>query len=480
MRKFILAASLLSVSVTWTLDSAAQPQQPPSRPRGVAPSPGGPPPDIAALRADPTRQLQQLWQNPLLAPEQKDQLLQFIGPSPVPPSPPPPQAPPPKVVATRIVDGVQWDCIARTDQVPHPSAPMPQAPGTSAVSEPIDTPPTEGTIGPTAPTPQAPSADAGRCPDNTVPIHHEADQGNAPRFDFNNKDHGLGSPQGNNGPPLPVLEVPHRYAHAQALLDNRGIEAKLNVWGPKPASQNDMTLSQTWIVAARTDGKLQTVESGWQVWEGWGTKSAVPFIYFTTNSYDQNEGPAKGGCYNKSATCNQFVMWTSDIILGRALPASSPTGQQTTLALEWFLKPNGNWWVKINGVWVGYYPKETFGEGPLPAGGQIIDFGGEATGLLPIAEMGSGRFARDGFGFAAFQSDLAYYDMIGKLVSLSDQSNPLKESTSDPICYTFQFGGLPQVAGASGLYFFFGGPGTNHFGAEPKLPTPPPEICRGP
>ncbi len=189
------------------------------------------------------------------------------------------------------------------------------------------------------------------------------------------------------------------------------MRARLNVWHPKVPNDEDMTLAQTWITAYRPDnGRVQTVESGWQVWHGWGTDLAVPFIYFTADGY---RGPPNvGGCYDWNAlSCNQFQLVYRKPFLGVALPLQSQIGSaQGTLDIVWVQKANGNWWVQMNGIWLGYYPASTFTGGPLGSLAQGIDAGGEATGVRPITEMGSGRYASEGFRTAAFASNLGYYD----------------------------------------------------------------------
>jgi Neprosin len=432
--------------------------------RGVAPPPGGPPPDIATLRINPSLTLDEILKFPGLSLTQQNEVIRKLGPLPRP-HPPIVRPTASKVLSTITVNGVKVDCVLSSSSV--------------------DTPPTANEMGlgspdaPSQPPPAKPSGAIPQCPAGSVAIRHDQNQANAPRFDFDSKDHGRsGTSQGGSAAPLPALEPPHRYAHASANLDNRGVRSQLNVWSPRPLP-GDMTLGQTWIVAYRPDGKPQTVESGWQVWEGWGTKYAVPFIYYTTNGYDSSEGTAKSGCYNVSPTCNAFVPYSSAIILGVPLPVPSSGGtEQTTLTISWFLKANGNWWVEINGIWLGYYPKATFANGPLAGGAQVIDFGGEATGWQATSEMGSGHYAKDGYGIAAFFNGIGYSDMSGKPLSVGSQQ--LTPSMSDATCYTIQFAGVPSEATTAGGSFFFGGPGTNHFGVDSTIPKPPPEQCHGP
>ncbi len=72
--------------------------------------------------------------------------------------------------------------------------------------------------------------------------------------------------------------------------------------------------------------------------------------------------------------------------------------------------------------------------------------------------------------------------LLIRFVALSPTKNPLHASMSGTPCYTIDFNAKPPVDGNSGLYFFFGGPGTNHSGTDPSLPKPVSglEACHGP
>jgi len=91
-------------------------------------------------------------------------------------------------------------------------------------------------------------------------------------------------------------------------------------------------------------------------------------------------------------------------------------GSQATIEMKWVRKPEtGNWWLKIDDVWVGYYPSTNFASGGLADSADYVDFGGEMTGTEAAAEMGSGRFASEGKGKAAYQSRIRYIDPNGTM-----------------------------------------------------------------
>lgn len=384
-----------------------------------------------------------------------------------------PLVPPAASRATVSVDGITYDCIPVVEQpslAPRPLlSPLPSTPPTPAAPTVVDIPPTlaevpDGAISDSV-HPPSPIVDTSpRCGAGTVPIRRSAQApppGMAQRQDFISKDHSLSNTIVRpDQPPTPAAPVPHRYAHASIGIENRGIRARLNVWNPRVLGR-DMTLSQTWIVASYPDGIIQTVESGWQVWHGWGSDRPVPFLYYTADDYGET------GCYNVSAECNAFVLVWPAVFLGHPLPASGVVdGVQPSLDIVWFLKPNGNWWVRMNGNWLGYYPKETFNGGPLPLKGQVLDVGGEATGTLPSSEMGSGRHAYLGFRHAAYEGNLGYYDAGGFFVEFKTKSPDMGTAASDPECYSISFAVKSSAPASAGLHFFFGGPGNDSFGGN--------------
>jgi hypothetical protein len=79
---------------------------------------------------------------------------------------------------------------------------------------------------------------------------------------------------------------------------------------------------------------------------------------------------------------------------------------------------NGNWWVGHNGYWLGYYPGKLFGEGPsnlLASNACEVDWYGEVHDSTPETwtwtDMGSGRFASEGWGNAAYFRDPSYVSL---------------------------------------------------------------------
>jgi Neprosin len=138
------------------------------------------------------------------------------------------------------------------------------------------------------------------------------------------------------------------------------------------------------------------------------------------------------------------------------------------LDIEWRRKADtGNWCIKLNGTWVGYYPSKQFLGGPLAdsAPSVILEFGGENTGQAPKVQMGSGMFASDGFGIAAFQDDLRYLDTSGGSHSISGAPY-----ITNPACYSLRTD-LRPPSNNSGAFFYFGGPGLSDSSCAASTPS---------
>ena len=291
--------------------------------------------------------------------------------------------------------------------------------------------------------------------------------------DYFSKDKGIGKRLGAGdykfslpipGTPLPSAGAGRdNFVHHYAVIVSKpvgifGLRANLNIWNPKTAP-TDMSLAQTWI-AGGAGSETQTIESGWQVRKGLDLPYAVPFVYWTSNNY-------ASGCYNLD--CAGFVQITNQIVFGRFAEQrySVKGGTQSVMQISWRRKSeNGNWWLMINGVWVGYYPASIFSGGAMVKKDAKLTayFGGENTGNLPTSEMGSGNFASTGYKNAAFLSNLSALDASGSAFDISGTG-----FVTNSNCYSVALGISPPSTTA-GSYFYFGGPGT----AEPVCAKSPP------
>jgi hypothetical protein len=245
---------------------------------------------------------------------------------------------------------------------------------------------------------------------------------------------------------LALHATQHEYAHAYAGVENIGGHGVFTIWKPPVAAPAIFSLSQQWYIATGANG-LQTVECGWQVYpDKYGHPDPVLFTYWTADGY------CKTGSYNTDA--NHFVQYASDCPVGMSLGAGSTRdGEQVEIELTVFLA-DGNWWLFVNGTApenaVGYYPIDLYERGPLATAAAEIDFGGETCSDGGFPPMGSGAFASEGIGKAAYQRNISYFLPDG-----SEQEAALTASEEWPGSYTIVMG-HDETAGE---FFYFGGPG---------------------
>jgi hypothetical protein len=254
-------------------------------------------------------------------------------------------------------------------------------------------------------------------------------------------------------PPADDPTFNHRYAIMQQTVDNIGGSSTLNVWSPDVNQDYGevMSLSQEWYVGG-SDASTQTAEVGWQVQPGtWGTQDPVLFIYWTAADYDQTDYPGSlgGGCYN--LTCAGFYQLSNEGFLGASLTSSISGDAQYEFSAEYYLY-NGNWWLAINGTWIGFFPGSIYQGGQMTANAQLILFGTETyatAGVWPPA--GSGDFSNWGWSYAAYQRDLYYFNTSAE--SISDDLTAYQPA---PTCYSASD---PRTDDSGAVFFYVGGPG---------------------
>jgi len=212
-----------------------------------------------------------------------------------------------------------------------------------------------------------------------------------------------------------------------------------------------MSLSQQWYRGG-SGASTQTAEVGWQVQPGyWKTNDAVLFIYFTADNYDQAKYPGVkgGGCYNLS--CGAFYQVDSEAVLGAPLTSSIPGGAQYEFTAQFYLF-EGNWWLAINGTWIGYYPGSLYHGGQMTRNAEWIGFGVETfgtSGVWPVA--GSGQWSNQGWTNAAYQANVFYYSTSEEAFWAS-----LTAYQPSPKCYSASG---PYSGDDGSVFFYVGGPG---------------------
>lgn len=248
-----------------------------------------------------------------------------------------------------------------------------------------------------------------------------------------------------------------------------GTSGAINVWNTSQGSTHDTSIGQ---VAILRGTPMQAVEAG-RIKSPLLNGTSVPhlFVYFRTS--DSSQGDWAGG-YNSLVDGWQQVSAT--VAPGMQLTnLSTLGGNQYSLEIEVLLDSNRNWWVKAAGEWAGYYPRCKFGSPVADCRGagflfstagirneaSRIDWYGEvydSSAPLPTAtEMGSGRFASEGFGRAAYMRALRYTWAPGTSWWWDGSTVP---SATDAGCYSVNGPYFQTDSSVWYNYFYFGGPGS--------------------
>jgi hypothetical protein len=255
----------------------------------------------------------------------------------------------------------------------------------------------------------------------------------------------------NRGPINPTSTGYFHVTDSQRTAAVYGSDFFLNVWDPvidEPVSDGeDHSILQVWL-QNYDKPELQSIEGGWTVDKSLNNDDvAHVFTYYTTNGYSK-DGDDLGG-YNQLH--KGWVQYSPSVFPGiRINGISTWGGQQLDISMKFQLyqEPNSNvfnWWVAVQGAWMGYYPATLFNGG---LGGKVewIGIGGEvATDLSnPFQtkdQMGSGWQAQAGWTYAAFirnvrnQSDLNGTMVNNNGVGTSDE--PLGGGTNPYTIQTF-------------------------------------------
>ena len=253
-----------------------------------------------------------------------------------------------------------------------------------------------------------------------------------------------------------------------------GWDGFLNVWDPAiniPGGGNgeDHSILQVWL--QNSEMVLQSLEGGLTT-DHYLNGDNLPhiFTYYTTNGYSK-DGDNVGG-YN--TMYKGWIQYSSPSTTGRTIfpgiaitAISAIGGTQFDLAMKFQLykqPENGafNWWVSVDGVWMGYYPAELFSQGQLGSSVTWIGAGGEVySGLknpeATLDEMGSGFQAAAGWAQAAYLRNLRNQSDIDGTMVDSDGSaagDVAVPGGADPYTISLDM----ESGGDWGSFLFVGGP----------------------
>jgi len=235
----------------------------------------------------------------------------------------------------------------------------------------------------------------------------------------------------------------HHYASTYQLGAAYGSAAVLQVPSPYVWRNDEFSLGQVALSSSAT-GTLQTLEAGWQISRTlYNDNFPHLFIYYTTNAYT-NPGDHRGG-YNREV--DGWVQVSKKVYPGDALVI----GHEMPIRIYMF---EGNWWIGVNGEWMGYYPASLFASTGLGVVGDTVSWYGEITdyrfdNIATYTEMGNGQFAGSQ---SAYVRNIQFEAITGLTPYL-----PGGVSADKPGCYTID--SHPNSGTVWGSYFFYGGPG---------------------
>ncbi len=259
-----------------------------------------------------------------------------------------------------------------------------------------------------------------------------------------------------DNPHPPATGADHKYAHAYQQVTNYGTEGTINTWKPYVQWSNEFSLGQLWVVRGSGTG-LQTLEVGAQTYKDlYGDWSPHLFIFYTTNGYTQMRDNLGG--YNTDV--KGWVQVGTSSFPGMRVAESVAGTAMYDLLLKVQLF-NGNWWVRVGGEWMGYYPASLYNEAGLASQAGSIDWGGEIvddTENHPEATstaMGSGALPGTGWTHAAYMRNLSYVsDTAGTLTPMQGTTQ-----VTNALGYDIAADFTGTSGGTWGSYFYWGGPG---------------------
>jgi len=244
-------------------------------------------------------------------------------------------------------------------------------------------------------------------------------------------------------------------------INASGCSTWLNVWDPYVETSEDHSIMQCGL--QNYDRPLrQSLEAGWTVdYSLNGDWLPHLFTYYTTNGYTDDDDNVGG--YNSDV--DGWVQISSSICPGIGLSGySSEGGVQYGFSIRYYLDDNDlNWWLGVQGQWIGYYPAWLFFGAPgeslfstLGAVAEWVGFWGEVYSVLPdpnqtTTQMGSGRKAEAGWTHACFQKNLLIQPAGSqKLINQNGST-----SAEDPTLFDIK--AHMNSGGPWGSYFYAGG-----------------------
>lgn len=253
---------------------------------------------------------------------------------------------------------------------------------------------------------------------------------------------------------VPADSSAHEYGYSSQWVKCYGAEGGLAAFDPYVHRSDEFSLLQVALARGAGSSK-QTIEAGWQEYRDlYGDWVPHLFVFYTTNGYTKS-GDNKGG-YNRDV--DGWVQY-SNVVYPEAIssPNSTRGGTQYVMRIKYQLY-QGNWWLRCNGRWIGYYPASLFSAGGLRNEaekaafyGEIVDSGKDSGSSW--TDMGSGYWPGYRWTWSAYMMNLRYQ---------SSAAGAMKNYAGSPWESTPTEYGIEEHfadTGSWGSYCWVGGPG---------------------
>jgi hypothetical protein len=247
------------------------------------------------------------------------------------------------------------------------------------------------------------------------------------------------------------------YEHAVGILNQTayGLVTTAAVYSGTVENEGEHQDSQLWAQTGTCEAwygsdlcttgvngnAVQSVEVGW-INEGAATnQNEQLFVFITQDGYNTGCFANNGiGCC-PGATSNGltqgvdcWVHWpnaqyTPDTTIFSSVPTGTAPSEVTLQVWQGSASGSPGWWVWVNGNLIGWYPPNSFTwpgtniSGPMATGpATYLQVGGEVFDTWPnnqhtATSMGSGFLPSAGYGWAAYQRNVEWYDSSNSLHS---------------------------------------------------------------
>lgn len=252
----------------------------------------------------------------------------------------------------------------------------------------------------------------------------------------------------------------HWYASSYQHADGHGTSGTISMFKAWVENNADFSLLQTAVERNNVPGvsgsRLQTVEVGWINYPNMRPNPFL-FTFFTTNGH-QTYGDYlcswntdyKGWMQNDNSYYPGMQMTPLSVVGGDQ--------REVSITVKLF---SGNWWVGVNGKWIGYYQGDLFTKNGNSAASTLqsksdqVNWYGEiaqSESYMTTTDMGSGHYASEGFGKAAYIRKIRMTDMNDNDY---DYNGPSGADDNNRYTIDTHF----KSGSDWGSYFFVGGPG---------------------